>query len=90
MSLPRMPGVDERAVHVHTAAGQQLGPLSRRALSEAVSVGDVADTDIPRIIEMMVGRTLNEMFPKTEHQIGETLLTVRGVDGAPLARASDI
>jgi len=45
MSLTRMPGVDELAVHVHTAAGQQLGPLSRRALDESVKNGDVAGAD---------------------------------------------
>jgi hypothetical protein len=38
MALPRMPGPDEAVLHVHTAAGQR-GPLSRRALTEALAAG---------------------------------------------------
>lgn len=45
MPLPRMPGVDELALHVHTSGGQQLGPLSRRALDDAMKAGDVTTAD---------------------------------------------
>ena len=51
-----------------------------------VGSGRIAETDIPRIIEMMVGRTLTEMFPHTERQIGERLLYIRNVEGAPIPK----
>ncbi len=45
MKLPRLPGVDEIALHVHTQGGQQLGPLSRRALDAAMTNNDIASGD---------------------------------------------
>jgi ribose transport system ATP-binding protein len=53
---------------------------------KAVGTGRIADTDISQIIEMMVGRTLKEMFPRTEHEIGEVVLKVEGVEGSPIPR----
>ncbi|HBF34721.1 TPA: sugar ABC transporter, partial [Candidatus Sumerlaeota bacterium] len=48
---------------------------------ETVGSGRMADVTIPEIIEMMVGRKLHEMFPKTDHAIGETLLHVDNLKG---------
>ncbi len=53
---------------------------------EAVGTGRIADTDISQIIEMMVGRTLTEMFPRTEHDISERVLKVEGVEGSPIPK----
>ncbi|MCX8038316.1 MAG: sugar ABC transporter ATP-binding protein [Candidatus Sumerlaeia bacterium] len=53
---------------------------------ETVGAGRMAETSIARIIEMMVGRTLTEMFPRTEHAIGDVLLRVEGLDGTPIPR----
>jgi ribose transport system ATP-binding protein len=55
---------------------------------EAVGAGSMKATTIPEIIEMMVGRTLTEMFPRTDHQIGDLLLRVDGVDGSPVPRGA--
>jgi ribose transport system ATP-binding protein len=48
-----------------------------------VGTGDVASTSTDRIIEMMVGRKLDEMFPKIPHKPGETLLELDGLCGVP-------
>ncbi len=43
---------------------------------ETVGVGEVSDTPTERIIELMVGRSLNEMFPRVPHDIGDTAFSV--------------
>ena len=51
-----------------------------------ISSGRVADTSMVRIIEDMVGRSVDELYPDFEHEIGEPVLRVegiRGVDEAP-------
>ncbi len=53
---------------------------------ETVGAGRMAETSIARIIEMMVGRTLTEMFPRSDHPIGDVLLRVEGLDGTPIPR----
>ena len=54
---------------------------------ETVGTGDMENTSIDRIIEMMVGRTLTEMFPKSDHEIGDVLLQVEGLEGTPIPRS---
>ena len=39
----------------------------------------IADTSVPEIVRMMVGRDVNELFPKLEAEIGEPLLEVSGL-----------
>jgi len=46
--------------------------------------GSVAETSIAAIVEMMVGRKLTEMFPRTPHAIGEPVLTVNDLWGESL------
>lgn len=46
-----------------------------------ISTGRVADTSIPRIIEDMVGRSVDELFPSGGHEIGPPLLDVSGLQG---------
>lgn len=46
--------------------------------------GEVAATSIGEIVEMMVGRKLTEMFPRTEHTIGEAVLTLDDLWGRSL------
>ena len=53
---------------------------------EMVAGGRMSEVTIPRIIEMMVGRNLTEMFPKSDHRIGEALLRVDGLEGSGLPR----
>jgi len=40
---------------------------------------DIADCTIPRLSRMMLGRTLEEMFPERTNAPGDTLLKVRGL-----------
>ena len=47
-----------------------------------IGEGRVADTGIDQIVNMMVGRSLDQMFPKAEVNIGETVLEVKGLSKA--------
>ncbi len=53
---------------------------------ESVGSGPIAGTAIGRLVELMVGRTLREMFPRVEHDLGEEVLRVEGLEGVPLPR----
>lgn len=53
---------------------------------EAVGTGCIADTDMMQLIELMIGRTLTEMFPRVEHRLGERLIGVEGLAGTSLPR----
>ncbi len=46
---------------------------------EAVSTGLVGETSIDRLIEDMVGRSVEELFPTNDHEIGEPVLHVASV-----------
>jgi ribose transport system ATP-binding protein len=51
-----------------------------------VGTGVIPETTISQIIRMMVGRTLTEMFPKSRHEAGDSLIRVEGIQGSPLPR----
>ena len=40
----------------------------------SVGSGRIGEVSIPQIVEWMVGRSVDEMFPRTEHAIGEPIL----------------
>ncbi len=44
---------------------------------KSVGSGTAADFDTARVIEMMVGRSLDELFPHVPHEIGEPVLQLR-------------
>lgn len=44
-----------------------------------VSTRNISEVTIDEVIEMMVGRTLSDMFPKVDVEIGETILKVEGL-----------
>ena len=48
---------------------------------QTISEGRVAETSIAEIITDMVGRSVDELFPETDHVIGEPLLRVNGLRG---------
>jgi len=48
---------------------------------EVVGTGSVAETPTSRIIEMMVGRNLSEMFPRVDHLPGEPVLELHRLCG---------
>ncbi len=47
----------------------------------SVGTGDVAETTNQRIIEMMVGRRLDEIFPTIAHEPGDVAMRVTGLRG---------
>jgi ribose transport system ATP-binding protein len=55
-----------------------------------VGSGDVKTTSISKIIEMMVGRSLGEFFPKVPHARGEPLLSLESLCGKSLPRRVDL
>ena len=46
---------------------------------ERIHTGRTRDLDMPRLIQMMVGRPLSKLFHRTPHTPGEALLEVRGL-----------
>jgi rhamnose transport system ATP-binding protein len=44
-----------------------------------ISTDAAAQTDVPQIVRRMVGRDVNELFPKQEAKIGDPLLVVDGL-----------
>ena len=49
---------------------------------ELVHEGQMAAITEPEIIRHMVGREMNELFPRSERHVGEALLTVENLTGA--------
>ncbi|HEY7647059.1 MAG TPA: sugar ABC transporter ATP-binding protein [Hyphomicrobiales bacterium] len=45
---------------------------------ERVGAGLIAETSQDELVRLMVGRTVDQIFPKSAHTIGETVLTVAG------------
>ena len=52
----------------------------------SVGGGSVRDFSRDRIIELMVGRSLTEQFPRVPHDLGEPLLQLRDLAGIELPR----
>ena len=50
----------------------------------AVGSGDAQTTPTKKIIELMVGRSLNEMFPRIPHKVGNEIFSVSDLSGKPL------
>src|SRR5579871_6077903 len=53
---------------------------------ETAGEGRMRETTIPQLIQMMVGRPLHEMFPKSSRERGEVLLKVEGAEGRPIPK----
>jgi ribose transport system ATP-binding protein len=49
---------------------------------ETVGTGDMSFAKIPDLIRMMVGREISEIYPRTTHTIGDTILEVKRLNGA--------
>jgi ribose transport system ATP-binding protein len=56
----------------------------------SVGGGLVRDFSPERIIELMVGRSLTEQYPRVPHTVGEAVLEVRGLEGRRLPRGVDL
>jgi len=48
---------------------------------ESVGSGDLATVSESQIVSLMVGRSVDNLFPTVPHQPGETLLTITGLSG---------
>jgi ribose transport system ATP-binding protein len=55
-----------------------------------VGGGRTADFEVGRIVEMMVGRTLDEQYPHTPHQVGPPILELTDLTGGELPRGVDL
>ncbi len=53
---------------------------------EFVATKDVADTNQPDLIRMMVGRTIDSLFPKLDAKLGDTVLEVRNLVRKPMTK----
>ena len=53
---------------------------------ESVGSGAMADASLEDIIRMMVGREIRDIYPRTPHMIGASLLEVKGLAGATKPR----
>jgi ribose transport system ATP-binding protein len=51
---------------------------------KSVGGGRTADFALGRIVEMMVGRTLDEQYPRTPHEVGEPVLDMVDLTGEEL------
>ena len=57
---------------------------------EYVDTRPVAETTTDDLITMMVGRTIDNLFPKVDAEVGQTILEVRGLQGPPLFHDVDL
>jgi ribose transport system ATP-binding protein len=48
---------------------------------ESVGSGELAEATEDDIVTLMVGRSVEELFPSVPHQPGETILTIENLDG---------
>ncbi len=54
---------------------------------ETVSTGMVKDVTIPQLISHMVGRSVDELYPRLDHDLGEVVMnaaSISGSDGLPV------
>ncbi len=57
---------------------------------ETVDSGEMASADLNSIIHRMVGREMEEIYPRGEHQIGEPVLELRQLAGETKPRSVDM
>jgi len=53
---------------------------------ESVARGTITETSLDQIVTSMVGRPLDEMFPRTPHQIGEVIFSAKNINCPPRVR----
>ena len=53
---------------------------------ESVGQGLVAESTPESLVEQMIGRTIDEMYPRPDHDTGEVVLAVKTVHGTALPR----
>ncbi len=48
---------------------------------QVAGTGDIHNVDDDQLVEMMVGRSVDELFPTVAHQAGDILLEIQGLSG---------
>ena len=48
---------------------------------ETVGSGEMREAELAEIIHLMVGRNLDEIYPETPHDLGETVLEIKNLAG---------
>lgn len=56
----------------------------------SVTTGDMATATEADLIAAMVGRDVDDLYPRSERERGEVILDCRGVQGSPLPRRVDL
>ena len=56
----------------------------------AVGTGRVTDVTRGRLVELMVGRAVDEQYPRVPHTAGEVVLDLSGVAGTPLPHSASL
>ena len=57
---------------------------------QSVATGRVSDTTRSNLVSLMAGRTVTELFPRSQRTAGETLLEVRELSGRRLPRQASL
>jgi ribose transport system ATP-binding protein len=55
---------------------------------ESVATGNMTTADLPHIIHCMVGREISEIYPRTPHSLGKTVLECRDLAGRSKPQAA--
>ncbi|MEN8775009.1 MAG: sugar ABC transporter ATP-binding protein [Akkermansiaceae bacterium] len=53
---------------------------------ESVGAGLISESSTESLIELMIGRAIDDMYPRPDHELGEAVLSVKEVHGLPLPR----
>jgi ribose transport system ATP-binding protein len=57
---------------------------------KSVGSGDVATTPNEQIIAMMVGRSVEDLYPRSKHEVGEVVLDLTGIAGLKKPSAASL
>ena len=57
---------------------------------QSVGTGTMDEASLDEIIELMVGRSVEEMFPRTPHEIGDPVLALSELAGTRAPRRADL
>ena len=57
---------------------------------ESVSTGDMASANLRDIVHLMVGREIQDIYPRVPHQLGKPVLEIRDLAGAIKPRAATL
>jgi ribose transport system ATP-binding protein len=57
---------------------------------ESVATGEMASADLRQIIRWMVGREISDIYPRTPHQLGGSVLELRALAGHPKPQSASL